>query len=62
MKRDEILNIIKELAKSQGFYSRLYMELLNAQGNYPEEYEKVMQELESKNFSDPLDLVLYLEC
>lgn len=61
MKREEILNIIKELAKSQGFYSRLYIDLLYAKDNHPEEYEEVMQELESKNFKDPVDLILYLE-
>lgn len=62
MKREEILNIIKSLAKSQGFYGRLYMDVLYAQNNHPEEYEEFMSELERKNFKDPVDLVIFLEC
>lgn len=62
MKREQILGIIKDLAKSQGFYSRLYIDLLYAKDNRPEEYDEAMSVLESKNFKDPVDLILYLEC
>lgn len=61
MKREQILNTIKSLAQSQGFYGRLYMDLMYAQKNHPDEYEEAMSELESKNFHDPVDLILYLE-
>lgn len=62
MKREQILNIIKELAKSQGFYGRLYMDLLYCKNNHEDEYEEFMSVLESKNFNDPVDLVIFLEC
>ena len=61
MKRQQILQTIKELARSQGFYGRLYNALITAEKNQPNEYEEYMQNLESQNFKDPVDLVLYLE-
>ena len=57
MKANEILEAIKMLAKSQGFYGRL----LNAIET-SEEREDILAELESKNFKDPVDLVMFLEC
>ena len=57
MKANEILETIKMLAKSQGFYGRL----LNAIET-SEEGEDILAELESKNFKDPVDLVMFLEC
>jgi hypothetical protein len=57
MKANEILETIKMLAKSQGFYGRL----LNAIET-SEERESILAELESKNFKDPVDLVMFLEC
>lgn len=61
MKRNEILNIIKDLVKSQSFYGRLLYNLKSAESYDPEAYEAFMTELESKNFSDAVDLVIYLE-
>ena len=57
MKANEILETIKMLAKSQGFYGRL----LNAIET-SEERENILAELESENFKDPVDLVMFLEC
>ena len=57
MKANEILEAIKMLAKSQGFYGRL----LNAIET-SEEGEDILAELESENFKDPVDLVMFLEC
>ena len=57
MKANEILETIKMLAKSQGFYGRL----LNAIETSEEE-ETLLAELESENFKDPVDLVMFLEC
>ena len=58
MKRDEIMATIRSLARSRGFYGRLLntIEDLSA-----DRYEKVMEELERQNFSDPVDVVLYFE-
>ena len=53
MDRTRILELIKGLAKSQGFYGRL---LKNIQEN-PE----ILDYLEQQKFKDDLDLILYLE-
>ena len=58
MKREEILNAIKNLALSQGFYGRLYDTLTNGS----DEAENYLDYLESQNFSDVVDMVMFIEC
>lgn len=53
MNREEILNAIKNLATSQGFYGRLLRDI--------EENPEILDELEAQNFSDSVDMVLYIE-
>lgn len=62
MKREEILGAIKTLASSQGFYGRLYNNLMELQTEDITKFNEVMEELESKNFKDVVDLVMYIEC
>ena len=57
MKANEILEAIKMLAQSQGFYGRLLHSIETS-----EERENILAELESLNFKDSLDLVMYFEC
>ena len=57
MNRYQILNAIKDLAMSQGFYARLLEQLEEDEENA----EKVLDELESMCFADVVDLVIYLE-
>lgn len=59
MKREEIMETIKTLASSQGLYSRLYRDLMELD---EEKYDEVMTELESQNFKDGVDLIMYIEC
>ncbi len=54
MDKEQILDAVAELACSQGFYGRLYCELLDN----PE----YLDYLESQNFGDTLDMILFLEC
>lgn len=61
MKMHEILDVIKSLAPSQGFYGRLYRRLMELADEDPESYEMAVQELEDQNFQDSVDLILYLE-
>lgn len=56
MKKKEILNAIKMLAKSQGFYGRLLADIEES-GNKDE----ILLELERKNFKDVLDMVYFFE-
>ena len=61
MKMKEILNTIKDLARSQGYYGRLYNNLRELQEEDPGEYERLAEEWEAEEFETTLDLVLYLE-
>ena len=57
MNRQEILDAIKFLASSQGSYKRLY-DILSDKSSESEEF---LDKLESLNFKDTVDLVMYLE-
>lgn len=53
MKKDEILTAVRQLAQSQGLYGRILQAL---DGN-----NEALEYLESLNFNDTVDMVLYLE-
>lgn len=61
MKIEEIMSVIRHLAESQGFYSRLYEGLWNLQEHDPERWAEVKEKLESQHFADSLDVVMYYE-
>jgi len=54
MTKEEILNAIKSLAMSQGFYGRLLRDI--------RENPEILDRLEEQNFQKPLDMVLFIEC
>lgn len=58
MNKEQILNAIRSLAASQGFYGRLY----NALTNGSEQAEEFLATMEEQNFGDVVDMVLWLEC
>ena len=57
MDREKILDAVLMLARSQGFYGRLYEFLTSG----TDEAENMLQEMEAQNFKDTLDMVLWLE-
>lgn len=57
MNEEQILNAIKELAQSQGFYGRLYRDLTDGS----KQAEIILNTLVEQNFKDKVDLVLYIE-
>lgn len=57
MNRQQILDAISTMAKSQGFYRRLYDFLTNGSTAA----EKEMVKLEEQNFGDIVDMVLFIE-
>ena len=57
MNRQEILDTIKMLAQGQGFYGRLYEQIMTADNK-----DEILEELENKEFKDALDLVFFFEC
>lgn len=62
MKMNEILKAIQSLARSQGFYGRLYRNLIAYKDNDPERYEAITEMLENQHFTSPVDMVLFFEC
>ena len=61
MDRNQILDEIKTLAMSQGFYSRLLQNINDIKEESEEKYEALMTELEKQNFKDSVDMILYFE-
>ena len=59
MNREQILDTISMLAKSQGFYGMLYRSIMSAR---EVDRECFLSELEAQNFKDTLDLIDYFEC
>ena len=59
MDREEMRQVFEDLAMSQGLYGRL---LRSIDEMYEEDREKVWSDLESQNFKDAVDLILYIEC
>ena len=58
----EILKTIKGLACCQGFYGRLYRDLIDVKGRLPEKWAEIVELLEGQHFADPVDMVLFFEC
>jgi hypothetical protein len=57
MDREQILNVFRSLACSQGFYGRLLRDIYEDEewgNNY-------LNHLEEQNFSTKLDLILFIE-
>ncbi len=61
MNREEILNNILNLSRSQGRWGRLYRALQDLKEEDPKGYEDYMSSLEKQNFKDLLEMVEYLE-
>lgn len=53
MDAKEIMEAVKDLARSQGFYCRLYETL--------KEHPEALEFLEKQNFKKPIDLIMFLE-
>ena len=57
MNREQILNAIKDLSKSQGKYGKLYEFLTSG----TDKAEFALSLLEVQHFGDAVDLVMYIE-
>ena len=58
MNKEQILDTIRSLAASQGFYGRLY----NALTDGSEQADEFLATMEEQNFGDVVDMVTWLEC
>lgn len=61
MDREQIMQVIRNLAKSQGFYGRLLYDIQELQNNNPEEADRLFSIFEAQKFNDELDMILYFE-
>lgn len=61
MKITQIMATLKELAKSQGLYERIYNELRSYEQYDEEVFEAIKTDLETKNFNDVIDLIMFIE-
>lgn len=57
----QVIEVIKDLAKSQGFYSRMWQSIQENILTDEEKYENFQQFCEQQNFKDAVDLVLFFE-
>ena len=57
----QVIEVIKDLAKSQGFYSRMWQNIQENILTDEEKYENFQQFCEQQNFKDAVDLVLFFE-
>ena len=58
MNREQILDAFRSLARSQGFYGRLLAQIDSVD---EETREAFLSDLESRNFRDVVDLVMWIE-
>lgn len=61
MKMDEIMNFIHTMSYSQGFYTRLYNNIMELKETDKEGYKKLKTVLEKQHFNDNLDIIFYFE-
>lgn len=57
MKRDQILQLIKDLARSQGSYGRMLRSIEEMDFDTK---EKMWELFEAQEFKDPVDFVLFI--
>ena len=58
---DDVINIIDTLSHSQGFYGRLLRDIYELKKYEPEMFMMFVKEIESQNFTNVLDIVMYFE-
>ena len=61
MDREQLMQVIRSLAKSQGFYGRLLHGIQELQKSDPEGADRLLSVLEAQKFKDALDVILYFE-
>lgn len=61
MTREQILDTIKDLSRSQGLYSRIYEAIQSLKEADPDQYDYFMNHLVNQQFTNPVDLVLFFE-
>ena len=60
-KFNDVIDIINMLSHSQGFYGRLLRDIYELKKYEPEMFAMFVDEIESQNFTNTLDIVMYFE-
>ena len=58
---NDVIDIIDTLSHSQGFYGRLLRDIYELKKYEPEMFAMFVNEIESQNFTNTLDIVMYFE-
>ena len=58
---NDVISILIELSHSQGFYGRLLRDLSEIKKYEPERFDLIIMEIESQEFTNSLDVVMYFE-
>lgn len=58
---NDVIDIIDTLSYSQGFYGRLLRDIYELKKYEPEMFMMFVDEIESQNFTNVLDIVMYFE-
>ena len=58
---NDVIDIIDTLSHSQGFYGRLLRDIYELKKYEPEMFMMFVDEIESQNFTNILDIVMYFE-
>ena len=58
---NDVLNVLNDLANLQGFYGRLLRDLSEIKEYEPERFDLIVMEIESQEFTNALDVVMYFE-
>ena len=58
---DQVIEVIEMLSHSQGFYGRLLRDIMYIKENEPEKFEDFKFIIEQKEFTNPVDVVMFFE-
>lgn len=59
---EEVIDVIKRLSYSQGFYDRLLKQILYFKEYEPDIFDEFKRNVEAQRFMDPTDVALFFEC
>ena len=58
---DQVIELVRRLSRSQGYYGRLLEHILYLQEYEPEAFEEFKMVIEEQHFKDPVDVALFFE-
>ena len=59
---DQVIEVVKMLSQSQGFYGRLLRDIMYMKEYDLEKFEEFKDLIEVAGLKDPVDVVMFFEC